>query len=56
MYLLDANVFIEAHQRYYGMDFVPGFWDWLWDAFTVGRLASVEKISGELSKGSVTDS
>mgnify|MGYP006298525777 CR=1 FL=1 len=31
-YLLDANVFIEAKNRYYGMDFCPAFWDWLLDA------------------------
>lgn len=29
MYLLDANVFIEAHRRYYGFDFCPAFWEWL---------------------------
>ena len=23
-YLLDANVFIGAHQKYYGLDFCPG--------------------------------
>jgi len=27
MYLLDANVFIQAHQAHYGLDFAPGFWD-----------------------------
>ena len=25
-YVLDANVFIEAHQRYYALDVCPGFW------------------------------
>jgi hypothetical protein len=25
-YLLDANVFIQAHQSYYGFDICPGFW------------------------------
>lgn len=28
-YLLDANVFIEAKNRYYGFDFCPAFWNWL---------------------------
>lgn len=27
--LLDANVFIEAKNTYYGLDLVPAFWDWL---------------------------
>ena len=25
-YVLDANVFIQAHQTYYGRDICPGFW------------------------------
>ncbi len=32
MYLLDANVFIDAKNRYYGFDIVPAFWDWLQQA------------------------
>ena len=28
-YLLDANVFIQAKNLHYGMDFCPAFWDWL---------------------------
>ena len=28
-YLLDSNVFIQAKNLHYGMDFCPGFWDWL---------------------------
>jgi len=26
-YCLDANVYIEAHRRYYAFDIAPGFWD-----------------------------
>ncbi len=26
-YCLDANVFIEAHRRYYAFDIAPGFWE-----------------------------
>jgi len=37
-YLLDANVYIEAHQRYYGMDLCPGFWRWLEEAGASGNL------------------
>ncbi len=29
MHLLDANVFIEAANRYYAIDICPGFWSWL---------------------------
>ncbi|MDR1451520.1 MAG: DUF4411 family protein [Helicobacteraceae bacterium] len=28
-YVLDTNVFIQAKNRYYGMDFCPAFWDFL---------------------------
>ena len=27
-YLLDANVFIQAKNLHYGLDFCPAFWDW----------------------------
>jgi hypothetical protein len=55
MYLLDANVFIEAHRRYYGIDFVPGFWDWLDLSFNAGVIASIEKIKDELDNGTRAD-
>ena len=29
LYLLDANVLIEANRDYYPIDRVPEFWDWL---------------------------
>lgn len=28
-YILDANVFIQANNQYYPLEFVPGFWDTL---------------------------
>ena len=31
-YLLDANVFIQAKNLHYGLDFCPAFWDWLIEA------------------------
>lgn len=48
-YLLDANVFIEGKNRYYGFDFCPGFWDWI-DAANAGhRVFSIEKVGDELA-------
>jgi predicted nucleic acid-binding protein len=29
LYCLDANVYIEAHRRYYAFDIAPGFWEGL---------------------------
>jgi hypothetical protein len=48
MFLLDANVFIQAKNSYYGFDIVPAFWDWLIEANQNGLVASVEKVADEL--------
>lgn len=29
LYLFDANILVEAHNRYYGLDFAPGFWEFI---------------------------
>lgn len=50
-YLLDANVFIEAKNRYYGFDFCPAFWDWLVAGNDTGDVASIEKVADELHAG-----
>ena len=50
-YLLDANVFIEAKNRYYGIDFCPAFWDWLVLQNTWKKVASVRAVAVELSRG-----
>lgn len=52
MFLLDANVFIEAKNRYYGFDLAPGFWDWLDAAAEVGAIGSVRAVRDELIRGS----
>lgn len=51
-YLLDANVFIEAKRRHYGMDFCPAFWTWLVEQNDTGRVFSIEKVGDELRAGS----
>ena len=50
-YLLDSNIFIQAKNLHYGMDFCPGFWDWLVKANDNGRVFSIEKIENELVAG-----
>lgn len=47
-YLLDANVFIQAKNLHYGMDFCPGFWDWLLAANEAGTVFSIERVEDEL--------
>lgn len=49
MYLLDANVFIEANKRHYGLDFCPAFWDWIDHANARGLVFSIDKIDEELA-------
>ncbi len=47
-YLLDTGVFIEAKRRFYGFDFVPGYWDWLAREASEGTLRSIEKVADEI--------
>ncbi|MGH9131526.1 MAG: DUF4411 family protein [Acidimicrobiales bacterium] len=48
-YLLDTNVFIEAKNRYYGLDFCPAFWEWLDQAHAAGVVSSIDKVATELT-------
>jgi hypothetical protein len=50
-YLLDANVFIQAKNLHYGLDFCPAFWDWLIVHNTAGQVFSIEKVEDELKAG-----
>lgn len=51
MYLLDANIFIQSNRAHYGLDFMPGFWQWLDQGHQAGVLCSIEKIKQELAAG-----
>ncbi len=50
-YLLDANAFIEAKNRFYGFDFCPAYWGWLEHAHAEGTVFSVERVAGEIEAG-----
>jgi hypothetical protein len=50
-YLLDANVFIQAKNLHYGLDFCPAFWDWLLASHAAKRLFSIEKVGDEIAAG-----
>lgn len=47
-YLLDANVFIEAKDHHYGLDFCPAFWEWLVARHAAGGVFSIQKVWDEL--------
>lgn len=51
MYLLDANVFMQAKNLHYGFDFCPAFWDWLITQNATGRVFSIEKVGDEILAG-----
>lgn len=50
-YLLDANVFIEAKNSYYGFDFCPAFWEWIGARNSEGTVLSIDKVRDELQAG-----
>ncbi|MBI4506214.1 MAG: DUF4411 family protein [Chloroflexi bacterium] len=50
-YLLDANVFIQAKNLHYGLDFCPAFWDWLIASNRAQRVFSIEKVGDEINAG-----
>lgn len=47
-YVLDANVFIGAHQGYYAFDICPGFWRALVRQHQAKRVCSIDKVESEL--------
>ena len=50
-YLLDANVFIQAKNLHYGLDFCPAFWDWLVKNNVAGRVFTIDKVADEIAAG-----
>jgi len=50
-YLLDANVFIQAKNLHYGLDFCPAFWDWLIESNEAAAVFSIEKVGDEIEAG-----
>lgn len=50
-YLLDANVFIQAKNLHYGLDFCPAFWDWLVQSNAAGQVFSMERVGDEIEAG-----
>lgn len=47
-YALDANAFIESHQRYYSFATCPGFWAALLRHHDTKRVLSIDRIRTEL--------
>lgn len=49
-FLLDANIFIEAHKRYYGFDLCPGFWTAVIQQHHADRVFSIDRVKQEIAK------
>lgn len=43
-YLLDSNIFIQAHRMYYPFDVVPSFWNKILELSNKGIIISIDKV------------
>ena len=50
-YVLDANAFIQAKRKFYGLDFCPGYWRTLIWHQEQGRVCSIDKVRDEIMRG-----
>lgn len=51
VYVLDANVLVQAHRRWYAFSFHPGFWDFLQRMHEKGRVVSIDRVKKEILAG-----
>ena len=51
LYLLDANVCIQAARHYYAFDIAPPFWAALIAEAAKGRVRSIDRVKDEIDKG-----
>jgi len=51
VFVLDANIFIQANRTYYAFDLVPAFWENLIRHAKNGRILSIDRIKQELDLG-----
>ncbi len=54
-YLLDSNIFIQAHRMYYPFDVVPSFWATLVELSKAGHILSIDKVKKEICDISTPD-
>jgi hypothetical protein len=55
LYLLDANILISANNKYYPINRVPEFWDWLIHNAQNGHVKLPIEIIDEVIKGNTDD-
>jgi len=47
-YLLDSDVFIQAHRMHYGFSICPAFWKWIDREHAASKVFSIEQVREEL--------
>ena len=55
IFVLDTNVLIEAHRRYYSLDLCPGFWECLIHFCGESRVRSIDRVRKEIREGDGLD-
>jgi hypothetical protein len=50
-FLLDTNILVEAHKRYYGFDLCPGFWKAVIRQHQDKRIFSIDRVKREIAVG-----
>ena len=56
IYLLDSNIFIQAHRMYYPFDVVPSFWNKILELSNKGIICSIDKVRKEICETNNPDS
>ena len=51
VYVLDANVLMQAHRLYYAFPICPGFWECLLRHHQAGQVLSIDKVRDEIKDG-----
>ena len=51
VYVLDTNVFVQAHRRHYAFEICPGFWDCLIHHHETRRIVSIDRVREEILAG-----
>ena len=54
-FVLDTNVFVQAHRAYYAFDIAPGFWTSVLAHVESERLVSIDRVHDEVLKGGKGD-
>lgn len=51
LFLLDANIFIQANRVNYPIEVFPGFWEWLDQENAAGLVKSIQPVYKEIAAG-----